>query len=79
MGYAVSWMAIKGKTKDSLLEKLGLKATGTIVEVEFEYNFAGFAANEWYLLTMSDVVMHLFLMSISKRYLRGTVRFWLAR
>jgi hypothetical protein len=54
MGYAVSWMAVKGKDKNSLLEKLGLKATGTIVEVEFEYNFAGFAAGEWYLLTMNE-------------------------
>jgi hypothetical protein len=57
MGYSLSWLAIKGKTPQSVLDELGFRTTGERQEIPEAPLSAAMMPNGWYLI-VSDHAEH---------------------
>src|SRR5262245_52377994 len=57
MGFALSWLAVKGKPVADILAELRLRPTGTHA-LDGEEPFVGAASGGWYLIVMNGAEHH---------------------
>ena len=71
MGFALSWVAIKGKTRDAILGELRLRPTGRREEIPEAPLVGASSADGWYLIVAQGDEQELLGPSVIERLARG--------
>jgi hypothetical protein len=58
MGFALSWLAVKGKSRDAILSELHLQATGCREELPESRLTGALSADGWYLIVAQEAGHH---------------------